>query len=73
MFGQAEPPTGKLGRWILKTQPFQPFDVKYQPGWVNNNSDALSRQPRARLVAAIEPVKKTSNFEELREDPAFSP
>jgi len=68
MFGQAEPPTGKLVRWILKTQPFQPFNVKYQPGQVNNNSDTLSRQPIASLV---EPVKKTSNFEELREDPAF--
>jgi len=32
---------------------------------------ALSRQPLARLVAAIEPVKRTSNVEELREDPAF--
>jgi len=71
MFGQAEPPTGKLARWILKMQPFQPFNVKYQPGQVNNNSDALSRQPIARLVAAIEPVKKTSNVEEMREDPAF--
>jgi len=71
IFGQAEPPTGKLARWILKMQPFQPFNVKYRPGLVNNNSDSLSRQPIARLVAAIEPVKKTSNVEELREDPAF--
>jgi len=71
MFGQAEPPTGKLAMWILKTQPFQPFNVKYWPGQVNNNSDTLSRQPIARLVAAIEPVKKTGNIEELREDPAF--
>jgi len=68
MFGQAEPPTGKLAGWIIKTQP---FDVKYQPGWVNNNSGTLSRQPIARLVTAIEPVKRTSNVEELREDPAF--
>jgi len=71
MFGQAEPPTGKLARWILKTQPFQLFNVKYWPGLVNNNSDALSRQPIARLVATIEPVKNTGNIEELREDPAF--
>jgi len=46
------------------------FDVKYRPGGVNN-SDALSRQPIARLVAAIKPVKRTGNIEELREDPAF--
>jgi len=71
MFGQAEPPIGRLARWILKTQLFQPFNVKYQPGQVNNNSNALSRQLIARLVAAIEPVKKTGNVEELREDPAF--
>jgi len=71
IFGQAEPPTGMLARWILKMQPFQPFNVKYRPGQVNNNSDGLSRQPIARLVAAIEPVKKTGNVEELREDPAF--
>jgi len=55
MFGQAEPPTGKLARWVLKTQPFQPFNVQYWPGLVNKNSDTLSRQPIARLVAAIEP------------------
>jgi len=72
IFGQAEPPRGKLARWILKMQPFQPFDVKYWPGQVNNNSEALSRQPIARLAAAIKPVKKTSNVEELREDPALS-
>jgi len=71
MFGQAEPSTGKLARWVLKTQPSQPFNVKYQPGQVNNNSDTLSRQQIARLVAAIEPVERTSNVEELREDPAF--
>jgi len=71
MFGQAEPPRGKLARWILNMQPFQPFNVKYWPGQVNNNSDSLSRQPIARLVAAIQPVKKTSNVEELREDQAF--
>jgi len=71
IFGQAEPPTGKLARWILKTQSFQPFNLKYQPGWVNNNSDTMSRQPIARLVASIEPVKKTGKVEELREDPAF--
>jgi len=53
MFGQAEPPTGKLARWILKKQPFQPFNVKYQPGGVNNNIDALSRQPTARLVQQL--------------------
>jgi len=64
---QAEPPTGKLARWVLKMQPFQPFNVKYQPGQVNT----LSRQPIARLVAAIKPVKRTGNVEELREDPAF--
>jgi len=71
MFGQAQPPTGKLERWALKMQLFQPFNVKYWPGWVNNNSDALSRQPIARLVAAIKSVKKTGNIGELREDPAF--
>jgi len=71
MFGQAEPPTGKLARWVLKTQLFQPFNVKYQQGQVNNNSGALSRQPISRLVAAIEPVKRTGNVEELREDPAL--
>jgi len=70
MFGQAEPPTGNLERWALKTQRFQPFNVKFCLGQVNNNSDTLSRQPIARLVAAIEPVKRTCN-NALREDPAF--
>jgi len=26
IFGQAEPPTGKLASWVLKKQLFQPFD-----------------------------------------------
>jgi len=60
-----------LSKMFGQSELFQPFNVKYQPEWVNNNSDTLSRQPIARLVAAIEPVKKTSNIEELREDPAF--
>jgi len=34
---------------------------------VNNNND----KPIARLVAALKPVKRTGNVEELREDPAF--
>jgi len=62
MFGQAEPPTGKMRRWALKMQLFQPFNVKYWPGWVNNNSDALSREPITRLVAAIEPVQGLAMF-----------
>jgi len=47
------------------------FDVKYWPGQVNNNSDALSRQSIARLVAATKPVKRTGIIEELSEDSAF--
>jgi len=39
------------------------FNDKHWPGWVNNNSDALSRQPIASLVAAIKPVKRISNVE----------
>jgi len=50
VFGQAEPPSGKLAKWVLKTQPFQPFNVKYWPGQVNNNSDTLSRQPMAKSI-----------------------
>jgi len=64
IFGQSEPSTGKLARWVLKRQLFQPFNVKYQPGEVNNNVT----QPVARLVAAIKPVKRTGNVEELREE-----
>jgi len=70
MFGQAEPPTGKLARWVLKKQQFQPFGVKYRPGG-ESISDALSRELIAWLVAAIELVKRISNVEELREDPTF--
>jgi len=46
MFGQAKPSTGKLTHWVLKTQPFQPFDVKYWLGQVNSNSNTLLREPR---------------------------
>lgn len=46
MFRQAEPPTGKLAWWMLKTQPFQHFGVKYRPSQVNNHSnmEPLARQ-----------------------------
>jgi len=63
MFGQEEPPTGKLARGVLKMQPFQPFNVKYYPGWVNNNSDTVPRGLIAWLVAAIKPVKRTGKVE----------
>jgi len=40
------------------------FQCQYQPGWVNKNSDTVSRQPRkliVRLVVAIELVKRNGN------------
>jgi len=49
---------------------FQPFNVKSWKGWANN-SDTLPREPIARLRAAIKPVKRAINIEELREDPSF--
>jgi len=66
MFGQAEPPTGKLARWVLKTQSFN-LSIS-SIGQANN---ALPRELITRLEAAIKPVKRTGNIEELREDPAF--
>jgi len=50
MFGQAEPPTGKLARWVSKMQPFKPFNVKC---WPSGNCDALSRELKTGQVATI--------------------
>ena len=33
---------GRLARWAMKLQPFS-FDIRYRPGSVNSNADALSR------------------------------
>ena len=37
-------PRGRLGRWSLKLSEFD-YEVKYRPGRVNSNADALSRIP----------------------------
>jgi len=50
MFGQAESPTGKLARWVIKLQLFKPFNVKC---WSGANSDALPRELKKRQVATI--------------------
>ena len=36
--------TGRLARWQLILQPYD-YEIKYRPGTVNNNADALSRIP----------------------------
>ena len=37
--------TGRLARWQLQLQSFD-YDIKYRPGTVNSNADALSRMPQ---------------------------
>jgi hypothetical protein len=41
-------PKGRLGRWILKLQPYN-FEIIHKPGKVHSNVDALSRLPNQTL------------------------
>ena len=47
-------PKGRLGRWAIALSEFE-YEVRYKPGRVNNNADALSRLPDSHVgtVAAI--------------------
>jgi hypothetical protein len=37
-------PKGRIGRWILKLQPYN-FEIFHKPGRIHSNVDALSRLP----------------------------
>ena len=37
-------PKGRIGRWILKLQPYN-FEILHKPGRIHSNVDALSRLP----------------------------
>ena len=39
---QTAEPQGKIGRWILKLQPYN-FDIIHKPGRIHSNVDTLSR------------------------------
>ena len=43
--GTKELYTGRMGRWVLTLQEYEPFDVEYRRGVTNANADALSRLP----------------------------
>jgi hypothetical protein len=37
--------SGRLARWVLSLQEYEPFDIEYRRGITNSNADALSRLP----------------------------
>ena len=39
--------SGRMGRWVLQLQEYEPFDIEYRKGTRNANADALSRLPLA--------------------------
>ena len=51
-------PSSRLLRWRLRLLDFQ-YEVRYRPGRVNSNADALSRNPTDRVTAtAVLPIRK---------------
>ena len=34
---------GRRGRWILKLQEFEPYEIEYKEGKKHTNADAMSR------------------------------
>jgi hypothetical protein len=46
-------PTGQLARWVVILQEYD-YEMKYRPGRVHQNADALSRIPHIRIPPIIE-------------------
>ena len=54
--------SGRLARWVLSLQEYEPFDIEYRRGITNSNADALSRLPveqvqESGMVMAIDEEK----------------
>jgi len=43
-------PKGRIGRWILKLQPYN-FGIVHKPGRIHSNVDALSRLPTQTTIS----------------------
>ena len=66
-------PTSRLIRWRLKLAEYE-YDVVYKPGKINDNADALSRNPttfdvsnklaESRQVLPLERIRELSSSEE---------
>ena len=52
--GTKELYTGRMGRWVLWLQEYEPFDIQYRKGINNANADALSRLPVPKDVMGEE-------------------
>jgi len=46
---QTAEPKGKIGRWILKLQPYN-FEIIHKPGRIHSNVDALSRLKQEEII-----------------------
>ncbi|KMQ88697.1 enzymatic polyprotein endonuclease reverse [Lasius niger] len=62
-------PTSRLWKWRTKLAEYD-YEIKYKKGTLNNNADALSRNPPANLVL---PLFTSDNASESSNESLFSP
>jgi len=65
--------SGRIARWILTLQEYEPFEVQYRKGTSNGNADALSRLPISgstakHQVRAIDQPDMESKYDEKKDE-----
>jgi hypothetical protein len=72
--------TGRMARWVLALQEYEPFEVQYCKGVTNTNADALSRLPleynhHVKMIdieRKYDDVKEDEKIQKVDDIPAFN-
>lgn len=58
--------SGRMARWVLALQEYEPFEVHYRKGTTNGNADALSRLPVQHQVNAVDDMMEQKYDDEKK-------
>lgn len=67
--------SGRMARWVLALQEYEPFEVQYRKGSSNGNADALSRLPLPHInnnnaehrVNAVDEVNQEEKYDDVKQ------